>query len=179
MHSDRPCPGGPDPGPSPGWWRSLEKTLPRPPDSPPARRGRLRSVARGAQARRHPRAGPSPTPARDRWLRWSERRSPEHACGPFKLRKSAGQRAGESSTGAVERGALEQVCSGPDFVISFAFLICKMILITKALNSELLGKCVEYYQAYSNYATIMSYYFCFPGLLPPVSPSHTCSCHTR
>lgn len=66
-HSERPYPGGPGPGPSPGWRRSREKTRLQPRDPAPAPLGRLSLVGRGAQARRHPRAGPAP--ARDRSLR--------------------------------------------------------------------------------------------------------------
>lgn len=36
-HSGGPCPGAPGPHPSPGWWRSREKTRLRPRDAAPAR----------------------------------------------------------------------------------------------------------------------------------------------
>ena len=55
------------------------------------------------------------------------------------------------------------MCSGTDFFISFVSLICKMILmIIKVLNSqEFLGKCLEHYQAYSNYSTIVHSVFAY------------------
>lgn len=78
--------------------------------------------------------------------------------------RARGARLGELvATEFAERGTLEEMCSGADFIISFVSLICKMILmIIKLLNSqEFLGKCSEHYQAYSDYSIIVHSVFAY------------------
>lgn len=59
---------GPGPRPEPRLGAEQSEVAPAPP-------GRLRSVARHAQACRHPDTGSAPAPPRDRSLRWEERRA--------------------------------------------------------------------------------------------------------